>query len=207
MNLGTFKDQVWFWRAAAWFLRIAPLVFLLIVFAALRRFSRKESKTEYTETDSKIEVGEAIKNHSTLRVWLGLHKSIRRFEHCQTNSSGQISDCLKAEAEIVSAIKDYLRIKALRLSVGNTPLSMAEHISENIDQYSTKKDALLQLARKAVVYQADIEKGKDGYFRSPLVEAKELRLILGQLRLYRRAIPLIRNSFLKAGNRFRRRQQ
>ena len=203
INFGNFENQAWIWRIVTWFLRAVPVMLLLIVLLALKRSSRKEPKIDDMGIADRAGIGEKTRDRSRFGAWLNLRASIRRLKSCQTGSPGQISDCLKAEGEIVSAIKDYLRIQIPQLSVGSTPLTIAEHISKNIDQYSTKKDALLQLARKAVVYQADVEKSKDSYFRNPLAEVKELRLILSQLRLYRRAAPFTQNSFFKARSRLK----
>ena len=200
INFGNFKKQAWIWWIVAWFLRVVPLAFLLITLVALRRSSRKESKIKDADMAGEIQFSEKIKNPSRPRAWFNLRTSIRYLGKCQTNSSGQISACLEAEAEVVTAIKDFLRTKIPQLSVGSTPLIMAKYIYENINQYSTKKNALLQLAQKAVAYQADVEKGKDGYSRTPLTETKELRRIVGQLKPHRRAALFVRYGFLKARN-------
>ncbi len=201
IDFGNFEKQAWAWRAVSWFLRVAPLVFFLVALAVLRRSSHKESKTKDEDTADDIQVSENVKSPSRLRVWFNLRMSIRHLENCRTNSSGQVSDYLKAEMEVVTAIKDFLRIKIPQLSVGCTPLNMVEYISTSVNRYSTKKEALFQLAQRAVAYQADIEKGKDDYFRNSLLEARELRYILGQLRLHCRVILFTRYSFLKAKNR------
>lgn len=193
INLGNFEKQAWVWWVVSWFLRVVLPAFLLAALVVWRRSSRKESKIQDIETDKGVLIGEKTKSPSMLRVWLNLRMSIRRLENCQAD--------LRVKTEIISAIKNYLRTKIPHLSVGSTPLSMVEHISKNVSQYSTEKDALLQLARKAALYQADVEKGKDGYFVSPLAEAKELRRILGRLKLHRRVTLLVRHGFLKARNR------
>ena len=107
-----------------------------------------------------IRVGEKIKNPSRSRAWFNLRTSIRYLGKCQTNSSGQISACLEAEAEVVTAIKDFLRTKIPQLSVGSTPLIMAKYIYENINQYSTKKMPCSSWLKKQLPIKLMLKKEK-----------------------------------------------
>ncbi|MBI2062603.1 MAG: hypothetical protein HYT64_02855 [Candidatus Yanofskybacteria bacterium] len=201
INFGNFEKQAWIWWVVSWFLRVVPAALWLIALVVLGRSLRKELKIEGTETVDKVKVGEEIKNLSVLRAWFNLRMSIKHLKNCQAIGSGHVSDCLRAETEVVTAIKEFLRVKIPQLGIGSTPLTMMGYISKNMDQSKMKKKILLQLIEKAVIYQACIEKGADGYSRNPRAEAAELRYILGQLKFHRRAIVFVQDNLFKAKNR------
>lgn len=201
INFGNFEKQAWIWWVVSWFLRAVPLMLLMVALVVARWTSRKEFKTKDAEAVGEIQAGENVKNLSRLKAWLNLRKSIRHLRNCSISSSDQTGDYLRAEAEVVSAIKVFLRTKIHKLSVGSTPRDMAEYISENMDQYSTARDALLKLAQKAVIYQANVETKRTDSSKSIHVEIAELRRILGQLRLYRRAALFVRYGCVKAKNK------
>jgi len=203
---GDFKTREWFWWAAAWLLRAISLLLVLITIMVLIRSRRKIGTKSYEpedrERDNQMQVGEKVKSFSRLTAWFYLRASIRHLKNCRTDMNDQVgSNCRKVEEEVVLAIKSYLRAKIPRLNVGSTPLAMAEYISKNISPFSTQRNALLQMAQKADLYQTDIEKGKE---RDPRTEAQDLCAILKQLRWHRRALLFFRHSFARIKNRLMR---
>jgi len=200
MNFGNFENRAWIWWTVAWSLRVLSIVLLLVVFVAWKQkqSSRKEHKAENKEVFDEIQVGEKIRIRSRFMAWFNLRMSIRRLAKCQVSGSR------KAKEEVVSAMRDYLRVQIPQLSAGATPLSMMEYISENLKPFSAKRDSLLKLAQKTAKYQTDIERDKKPRPGNSLAEAWGLRMALGQSRPHRRAISFLRNSFSGAKNQFAR---
>ncbi|MBI2058050.1 MAG: hypothetical protein HYT63_03690 [Candidatus Yanofskybacteria bacterium] len=201
VNFGNFDKHAWTWRGISWFLLIIPLGVWLIVFVRAKRSQSKDSQAESSDVfdQEQVLIGVKPKNLSNLKTWLNLRLAIRYLKNCQTNGSGQLNECLGAEAEVVSAIRDFLMARIPGLNIGSTPLNMTEYIRKNSGKFPVTGDVLLQLAQQAVLLQSDLEKNGDKYSGVPSVKAEAVSGILAGLRFHRIAGSFVRHKFSRAG--------
>ncbi|HEY4484352.1 MAG TPA: hypothetical protein VI978_01375 [Candidatus Paceibacterota bacterium] len=197
IDFGNFDAHVWLWKAASWFLFVMPFVTLLTFFVRSKRSKNRNNEEGAGESSdhNQTRVSVKAKKLTKIKTWLDLRRRLKYLKNCQTEGSGQINECLKAEAEVVLAVRNFLMARVSGLSIGSTPLNIVEHITKNIKELSVAGGTLLQLAQKSVELQNDIERDGGKYSDVPSAKAEAVGTILADLRFYRVAGLFVRHKF------------
>ena len=181
VELGSFTTRATVMKAIAWTVAPLPLVVWLVMLVRLMRrpklagpgLVKKEDDLEGLQPASvQLSAGQARRQ---LRRHL---KVLGAFNH-QHAQDGQA--WLAMERNLVIAFKDFLWAELPELNPGDTPRDIKGYIERRVEEGS-RKDALMTLASRMVVYQSGLEKGIPSPVEDVGLEASLLDQSLTQLR-------------------------
>ena len=182
VELGSFTTRATVMKAVAWTVAPLPLVVWLFMLVRLMRrpklagpgLVKQEDALEALQAASgQLSAGQARRQ---LRRHL---KVLGAFNH-QHAPDGQA--LLAMERNLVISFKDLLWAELPELNPGDTPRDIKGYIERRVEEGS-RKDALMTLASRMVVYQSGLEKGIPSPVEDVDLEAKLLDQSLTQLRL------------------------
>ena len=182
VELGSFTTRATVMKAIAWTVAPLPLVVWLFMLVRLMRrpklagpgLVKQEDDLEALQAASgQLSAGQARRQ---LRRHL---KVLGAFNH-QHAPDGQA--LLAMERNLVISFKDLLWAELPELNPGDTPRDIKGYIERRVEEGS-RKDALMTLASRMVVYQSGLEKGIPSPVEDVDLEARLLDQSLTQLRL------------------------
>ena len=187
VELGSFRTRATIMKAIAWTIAPLPLVVWLVLFVRLMRRPRLARQDPLKGEDDleALEVYLEPAAGQTRRQLARQLKVLGAMDHQSPPGNGQA--WLALERSLVISLKDLLRAELPELNPGDTPKDIKAHIERSVKS-GTRKDALMTLASKMVVYQGGLEQGKPAPVEDAEMEARRLQRSLRQLR------PLVRVS-------------
>ena len=182
VELGSFTTRATVMKAIAWTVAPLPLVVWLFMLVRLMRRPRLAGPGLVKQEDDleALQAASGQLSAGQARRQLRRHlKVLGAFNH-QHAPDGQA--LLAMERNLVISFKDLLWAELPELNPGDTPKDMKGYIERRVEEGS-RKDALMTLASRMVVYQSGLEKGIPSPVEDVDLEAKLLDQSLAQLRL------------------------
>ena len=182
VELGSFTTRATVMKAMAWTVAPLPLVVWLVMFVRVLRRPKLAGPGPVRQEDDleALEVASIPLSAGQARRQLRRHlKVLGAFNH-QHAQDGQA--WLAMERNLVISFKDLLWAELPELNPGDTPRDIKGYIERRVKEGS-RKDALMTLASRMVVYQSSLEKGIPSPVEGVDLEARLLDQSLRQLRL------------------------
>ncbi len=185
VELGSFTTRATVMKAIAWTVAPLPLVVWLVMLVRLMRRPKLAPGPVKQEDDLEaLQPASVQLSAGQARRQLRRHlKVLSAFNH-QHAQDGQA--WLAMERNLVISFKDLLWAELPELNPGDTPRDIKGYIERRVKEGS-RKDALMTLASRMVVYQSGLEKGIPSPVEDVDLEARRLDQSLTQLRLPLRA--------------------
>jgi hypothetical protein len=190
IDLGEYGTLATAWTTIAWVVSPLPLLLWILYVGKLSRRPRPVSVKDRTDEELEQIEGQLSVPPSVGTARRQLRRTIRRLIDSGSSEDGQ---ALRALArDLVISIRDYLHAELPELNPGDTAREIKHHVETRVPPGS-RREALLALASRLVVYQRRLELDVADSIPDQAEEARVLDASVNQLRAHVRMWRQVRN--------------
>jgi hypothetical protein len=185
IQLGDFTAPATFFRTVAWVVAPLPLLFWGIMLVRVARRPRPVLSVKQKLADELDQLEAQMPDEPRRsRARRNLRRQLRALGAMASGDNGRVP--LEVERDLVISFREYLRAELPELNPGDTPKDIQRYIETRLGN-SGRKDALMDLARRLVMYQSGLERGVPTSVADPAEEVRAIEASLARLQPHVRA--------------------